>query len=364
MKIDDNIINWAAIDHGYESQTRLPRVTLPIDNKRLSVRVTPDAWEGTHDTPFTLRRGDSGAHLLATDSKGEQIEIAHPAHRYITESVQTMAYLREQRDGTINFTINPLQRCPQKCEFCCRAYHDMTMERKKELINLSPDEMARYLKAKFPKTAWEDVSGITVVTGDFQSDQAILEYMEGFVGAMDEVTEGRWNPVTHERQDLAVSTHLIETREAMEKAEALGMKRFIYTAEMADDDRREEVMYVSKTAKNNEANKGHIPFTGALGVLETAVDVFGADAVEPVLVIGLDPLEKTKQSLDKLKELKIRRVSRALLNIYNMNQFSLMRSGFEDAVEGMQYAKDLFGSPHSRVVTGDNSGTNTRELYS
>jgi len=364
MKIDDSMISWAAVDHGYESQTRLPRVTLPVDNKRLSIRAVPDSWEDSvHNTPFTLQKDERGVQIVASDSEGNRVEIARPVHRYVTESVQTLAYLKEQRDGTKNITINPLQRCPQKCEFCCRAYHDMTMDRKKELINLSPDEMARYLKAKFPKTDWKDVSGITVVTGDFQSDHAILDYMQGFVESMDSVTSGDWSPISNSHQDLAVSTHLLESRESMERAKELGMKKFMYTVEMSDDDRREEVMYVSKNVKNNAVNKGHTPFKGALGVLETAIDVFGVENVEPVLVVGLDPIEKTKQSLDKLRELKIRRVSRALVNIYNMNQFSLMRSGFEGAVEGMQYARDLFGSAHSRVVNGDNPTANTRELY-
>ena len=227
----------------------------------------------------------------------------------------------------------------------------MTIEKKRELRNYNPLEMASALMQQFPDTDWEEVSGITLVTGDFRSAETALDYLEEFGRSMHRATSGLWNPKARAHQDLSLSTHLIKSDEAMHRARELGMKRFIHTVEMTDDDAREAVMHTggdNQTA--SQLNKGHDGFLTSLDVLQRAISVFGAGQVEPVLVIGLDPLDQTKIALNQLKDIGIQRVSRGLVNVYNMNQFGLLRSDFFSAVQGMQYARDLFTSPHSRVV--------------
>lgn len=354
MKIGDDALSWATLDHGYKPGTRLSRVMIPVDDKRLSVRAVPNAWGGVHETPFTLSRGETGGmRVMARNGDGGETEIARPTVRHKSESVQTLAYVAGQRDGSVNITANPLQRCPQTCEFCCRGYHDMTAERRKELVNLSPDEMARALLTQFPKIEnWGDVSGITFSTGDFRGEVQILEYVEQFVSAMNTVTSGQWNPQKNDNQYISVLTHLLKTRAGLEKAKELGMKRFIHTVEMTDAERREQVMHLNQREfQSTPRNKGHTSFDGILDVLSTAVEVFEPKNVEAILVVGLDPLERTRQAMDQLKAIGITTVGRALINIYNMNQFGLVPGSFEDAVSGMQYAKELFTSPHRKRIS-------------
>jgi len=356
MRVQDDALSWTSIDHGYKEGTRLPRVVLPVDDKRLSIRTVPNGWRGVHDTPFTLRRGESGGMRLTADG----VEIARPIVRHKTESVQTLAYIAGQEDGSVNITANPLQRCPQACEFCCRGYHDMTNERKKELVNLSPEEMARALMTQFSEKVknWGEISGITFSTGDFRDEPHLLEYVEKFVAAMGTVTGGEWNPQKNEHQYISVLTHILKSRAGLEQARSLGMKRFIHTVEMTDAARREQVMHLNrKDFESTPRNKGYTTFEGILGVLGNAVEVFEPQNVEAILVVGLDPLERTRSAMDQLKEIGITRVGRALINIYNMNQFALVPASFEDAVGGMEYAKRLFASPHRKRISSSAAAT-------
>ncbi len=354
VRVAPELSHWVTTDHGYGPGTRLPRVTLPVHGKRLSMRVVPDGWRDEFDTPFMLHRQRGDGTAVSAIHRGLTIPIAKPTLRYRGESVQTLAYAVEHSgpEPKKSITVNPLQRCPQTCEFCCRGYHDMTSARKSELINLAPDEMARLLLVKFRGIKnWEDVSGITLVTGDFKDGERILSYMEEFVGVMGTLTAGQWDPAVHSHQDISVSTHLLRTRDVMERAKAIGMKRFIHTVEMVSDDEREAVMHLGQgPLQSTPKNKGHSTFADSLRVLQTAIDIFGAENVEPVLVVGLDSLEKTQNAMDGLKAIGITHVSRGLINIYNMNQFGLLPVPFEEAVAGMQYARDLFASQYRRTV--------------
>jgi hypothetical protein len=353
VTVDDDRLHWTALDHGFVPGSRLARATLPVDDKRLSIRLVPDHWAGEYGSAFRLRGGQSGGTVItAVDRHGQETIIARPLTRYIGESVQTLAYHYGLADGRKRFTINPLQRCPQSCEWCCRGYHDMTPARRSELVNLAPDEMARALLVKFPQIEdWREVAGITLVTGDFSGEDAVVDYLTAFVEAMSRETSGRWDPRVTD-QDIAVSTHLVRSRPAMERLKALGMKRFIHTVEMVDDDRREVTMHLNRREFISEpGNKGHTGFMEALDVLAMAIEIYGPDAAEPVLVIGLDSLELTRRAMDDLHGIGIRRVSRALVNVYDFNQFALMQGSFEDAVAGMQYARDRFASAHPRRVS-------------
>lgn len=361
---DDNSAGWVVLDHGYEPMTRLTRVIVPVDTKRLSIRIAPDSWKGSFSTPFTLHKVPNGMEVLALDGD-KTITIANPNLHYITESVQTLAYLKSMDNGTTALTINPLQKCPQECKFCCRAYYDMTDGRKAELVNLTPGEMARYLKIKFPYIKdWGAISEIAIVTGEFTTDEAVLKYIEGFVAEMKIVTSGQWNPLANSHQEITVSSHLLQSYDSMAIAKSLGMKHFLYTVEMVDDN-REEVMHVAgKEFKSSSVNKGHGSFSGILDILQTAIGIFGAENVEPALVIGLDPINEAVRAMDKLKALGINNVSRALLNVYNINQFQLMHTSFEDAVYMMQYAKNLFKSSQNRVIQKNGAMSNRGELFS
>jgi hypothetical protein len=118
---------------------------------------------------------------------------------------------------------------------------------------------------------------------------------------------------------------------------------------MVDDDRREPTMHLNRRESVSvPGNKGHTRFGEVLEVLATAIDTFGATGVEPVLVIGLDPLELTRRGMDDLYRIGIRQVSRSLVNVYDQNQFKIMSTSFEHAVAAMQYARDRFNSAHPR----------------
>jgi hypothetical protein len=366
---DDTSARWLRLDEGQSMPPRYPRITVPVDQKRLSLRAVPQqAWGDASSplrTPFELREYAEGK-VITMERLGGDALIAQPDKYFVGDSVQTLAYLGRREKDNYFITANPIQRCSHRCGYCCRGFHTMTENSFNELVNMTGPEMARYMTTKFDVDDWAKIKEVAFITGVFPNDEVLLRYLSDFGGELKALTKGRFDPKENRDQTLKVSSHLLRDERTMKEAKKLGVNSFIFTMEMADNNRRAEVMplAVGKSGKQVDLDrvpivvKGRDRFETILDILRTAIDVYGADNVSPVMVVGLDSRDISIQAMDRLKGIGVRNLIRGLNNIYDDTQFPLYQMPFEEAVTVMQYARDNFASGHRRIV--DESDRNVK----
>lgn len=374
------------MDQGYEPGKRFPRVTGSVHRKRLSLRVAPNrAWggeEAPYWTPFVMTAAGGKRITLG------EYEVARVPFVFFGDSIHTIAYLAKRGDGQYAITANPLQNCSHDCAFCCRGYSNMEVSYKRQLINLTPREMARYLRVVFPQIDFGLVREIAFITGVFPNDDYLLSYIDEFLVEMKVVSEGRFDPRENSHQWMKVSSHLLRTEHAMRTAKELGIKRFTYTVELVDPYQRSLQMNLANprravhvdafrplqwmpaegkpviprparaqdnTKRLQTTVKGSATFEEVMAILDTAGRIFGQHQVEPVLILGLDTYDETMAALRRLHAEKFRMLTRSLYNAYDADQIPLYRMNLEEVIAVSEFARKHFVSGHRQVVDENDS---------
>jgi len=349
---NDAVYRSISLDKGYSVNTRLPRFTASITNKRLSIRCVPPIYDKVQKeyTPFSLswRRG-----ALHIECNGTSIFPNINKYFLGTGTAKVLSYLTSRgNSGTYNLTGNPIQRCTHECRMCCRGFYDMTSSRKMSLINMLPDEFAKYLYMEYAYLGFENISEIAFVTGLFENVHVLFDYAKNFLRELNMLSKGKFNPILNAHQRLKISSCLIRDSKAMKEFQAIGVKRFMHTIEALDTTSRFDLLKVYKESASDVA-KGKSTVNDEMAILLAAADVFGFGNVEPVLIIGLDVYDKTRGWICELHNQGFKILTRSMFNVYNTNQFEYYRMQLEEIICLSELIRKLFVSGHRSFIGAD-----------
>lgn len=341
ISANEDCMQNVMVDSLYSKESRYPRITAQIHNKRLSLRVLPAICEKRHESckeKFTLfsYHINNGRKYVANGKYVTPI-----TGYYYGASVNVLAYITDACNDNYDITINPRQICSNRCKMCCRTY-DICKDTSK-LVNFSPEEMVRYLIFKFGLDKVKSFRNISIITGAFSSAETALGYIEQFIRYMKSETDGSFDPIMHSNQSIKISSHLFESTEEMLSLKALGAKRFMYSVEMISENRNEIL-------SNEQINKGNLDCQSIINVLTKAIDIWGVESIEPVYIIGLDDFDRTMYWIDSLCKLGIPHLTRSLFNAYTPEHCKYYAMSFEEIINAVQVINARFRTGYRQNV--------------
>lgn len=345
----EKVRNLVRLDIGY-NYNRYPRFTGAIYNKRLSIRIVPEKWKifnPSLNTNFHIKISNSSKYLTIGETPLQRIEGV-----YFGSSVNVLSYITLLNNNNISITVNPLTKCSHQCRICCRGYYDMKKDFYNTLIMFDPAEFARYLMIKYKDIDFNYVKQISFITGAFDNIQQLYDYINSFINHMDQYTKGKFSPINNESQSVKVSTHLIADKIWMNAFKQLGVRQFMYTIETLDDSNRKQYM-VART--DTAVEKGTVPVCDTMHILENASSIFGKQNIEPVMIIGLDTYDKTKQWLQEMQKLGYSKLTRGIYNVYNANQLKYYKMNLPELINITEYINKNFLSGYRQILTPNNS---------
>ena len=345
---------WENVENSseYIQYSRYPRVTGTIGDKRVSVRVVPTHWKNSCSrlsTNFTLR----GNGIFLSD-----VKIADLSSVFVGNMLNSIAYLTVDTSGRTMLSVNPMQYCAQGCAFCYKSHWSLTQDYKCELLNLTPQQVCNYLKYEMPHINYATLNELVIMTARFNSTEHLITHMEQMHLCMSDISDGKFNPSLNSWQSIKVSTHLLKTKEDMQRAKSLGVKRFLYPLEIFDSEIRKKYM----TSKSYHENKGDASFYEVLSILEDASTVFGRENIEVYAVIGLDSHHDTMKGIEKLFSLGYRTITHDIFRTYSYNQFGMYQMTLEEMIDVTMYLEEKFNHGFKQVV--DFSNEYVEKLFS
>ena len=214
------------------------------------------------------------------------------------------------------------------------------------LIYLTPEQMCRFLISELPDIEFGSLNEIYISTGRFTTKKDLLRYLKTFNLEVSKIWGEKFDPSRNQNQWFKVSTHLLDTCEAMAEAKQYGVKKYLYPIEIVSNSKRKSYM----THPRMRDNKGDVSFEEILGILNQASNVFGKDKVEPVLIIGLDTYQDTMRGLKALKTAGHGILTHTIFRAYTEEQLQYYSMDLEEIVDVLAYIKNNFGFGYSQVV--------------
>lgn len=343
IKVDDELA-LSFINAPKEESYRYLRVIATVDNKPITMRVVPNSWGGK-DSILT-----TNFHLKGTDIYLEDKKICTITSWCNLCSINNIAYVSKNLYGENILCVNPLQFCNQGCKFCLRTQKMYSKNRTDELINLRADQLCRYIISELPEVNYQTLNEFYISTGRFRDSKHLLNYLESLYINLKEISCNQFDPVSKEHQWFKVSTHLLDTEEAMIQAQKCGVKKYLYPIEIVCDKKRKKYM-ASQGVPNN---KGDVMFSEIITILDTASKVFGKENIEPVLIIGIDTYEDTMSALLQLKNKGYKTISYNVYRAYYEEQLNLYNMSLEEIVDVTEFIKRNFNQGYKQVVDMNN----------
>jgi len=337
---------------GYKEGRRFFRVSGTIGSKRLTMRIVPSAWgegDDSTSTRFALRN--------TTDVYLDDINVGQITSLFTASSLKNLAYVTKHASGEYNLNLNPYQFCNQNCLFCSKGFRHMNDELRKSLVNLSPDQIIRYIEMKLPELNFATLTEVIILTGRYYSTEDLLKYVERIVKGLNILSKGDFDPLLNHNQRVKISTHLLQSEDDMIRGKELGIKRFIYPIEIFNDGLRKKYM----TNDTYSENKGDTPISSVFEVLERAVKIFGADNVEPVIIVGLDSYEETINGLKRIKQLGVNMLTYSVFRVYDCDQFEMYKLSLDEIVSIISIIENTFSNGYKQIIDFDDKQIN--KLY-
>jgi len=349
--IDDNSLSLIKPFLGYEKHSRYLRVSGTIKNRRLTMRVVPNSW-GDSDALISTRFTLQGRDVFLDDTK-----IGELSSLFTASSLKNLAYITKNVKDEYNLNLNPYQLCAQNCLFCSKGYRHMTKSLRQSLVNLNPEQILRYVEKKLPELNFDLLTEVIVLTGRYANCDKLLDYVASIITGVRKMSGGKFDPTKNTHQRVKISTHLLASKDDMLKAKNIGINRYIYPIEVFNDDLRRRYM----TVDSYTDNKGGVPINSVFESLEEAISVFGINAVEPVIIIGLDSYEDTVRGIQRIKNLGVDILTYSIFRVYDYDQFEMYRMTFEEIMDVISIIESTFSSGYKQIIDFDDKLIN--KLY-
>jgi hypothetical protein len=350
VKIDDEFA-LSLIGAPEEKTDRYLRAIITIDDKPFTMRVVPDGWGDSKS------RLSTNFHIKGTSLFLEDIEIGQITSYCNLCSINNIAYISKNLQDKNVLCVNPLQSCYQGCKFCLRTQEVYSKGKKTELLNLSPEQLCRYLCSELPDIQFENLNEFYISTGRFRDTNHVLDYLRGLQKSIFEQYGSKFDPIRRQDQWFKVSTHLLNTLDSMKEAQSLGVKKYLYPIEIVSDMKRKFFMHRSGLMEN----KGEVSFEEVISVLDLASSVFGKTNIEPVLIIGIDTHMDTMKALRILKSEGYRMISYNVFRAYYEGQLQYYHMDFGEIVDVVAFIDSNFSSGYSQIV--DLNNKSVRKSY-
>lgn len=339
VEIDDDFaLRYVGVPE--EKTNRFLRAIITINDRPFTMRVVPKSWQKNNSifaTNFHIR-----GNVLSLESQ----ELGTITSYCKLCSINNIAYISKNLNSENVLCINPLQYCGQACKFCLRTQEIYSNNKKNTLINLDPAQMCRFLISELPNIDFGSLNEIYISTGRFRTKKDLLRYLKTFFLEVSKIWGEKFDPSRNQNQWIKVSTHLLDTCEAMSEAKQYGVKKYLYPIEMVSSSKRKAFM----THPSMRENKGEISFEEILGILDQASGVYGKDKIEPVLIIGLDTYQDTMRGLEALKNEGYETLTHTIFRAYTEEQLQYYSMDLEEIVDVLAYIKNNFGFGYSQVV--------------
>ena len=323
----------------YVLNSRFIRLAGTIGNRRLSVRVVPEEMQSAYtglNTNFIL-----DDHCLYI----EGVKVAEFSSFFVSDPIKSVAYITSNSKNETVLTINPNQVCLQDCVFCFKGYRHMTVDYKNSLSRLGVDQVCSFLKAEMPGIDYCSLVELMTLTGTFCSTVELLKYLCELRKGMLSVSNGKFDPARNDAQRLKISTHLLRTEDDMRIAKSHGVKRYSYPLEIFSDPLRK------KLCKGSVVDgKGEVTFDEVFEQLGTASKVFGSNANEVLLVVGLDNFKDTKQGIERLSSLEGISITYNPFWAYFMDQIPLYQMSLEEIVDIIVGIEEGIGTSYVQKI--------------
>lgn len=331
---EDEALDRFTVHRGLDSSTIFAGVHLGLCGRSARIRAVPPQWQHSASlrTPLVVTADNEAEMVLWFEEPNGKRHLLTRATQLAPVNPTPLAY----RTGDI-ITINPVMICPLSCSFCIRVHFQDDLG----LANFNPVEAADYLVRLYGQDIWGDIRLLKLVTGAFTNYEHLRRYIEGFVRAMSQRTNGAFDPTSSERQGIHVLTNLAQSSDELRELQRLGVNSFEHTFEFVDDKRRREGM---TSLRRNVSGKGEQTFDELLQVARLAVDVFG-EHYGVTLVMGLDDFETTRVGMLRLQDAG---VTTATVGIYVPNAYDEIRyqlMTFGEIIEARREAARLFALP-------------------
>lgn len=347
---NDEALEYVKTISGFAPGFRFYRVSGLFGTSRITVRVVPNHWKGRFTSHFVLR---SSTIWIDNYKLGELKAI------FTDSSIFNLSYITENQEGEIVLSVNPFQKCAQHCRFCFKGTRAMLTSLNEKLVNLSAEEIVRYVEVEYPNYDFSKIIEIVVLTARFGSLNQLMLFMERFYKEIVRVSNGLFDPNKNDWQRIKVSTHLLTTREAMEQVYNFGVRRYIYPIEIFNDALRQTYMTSLYYQKGN--NKGDASIDEVYTCLTEAKKVYGADNVEPVVILGIDTFEDTFRGLQNLKRNGINLLTYNVFRVYDSDQLEMYHMSLKDILWLQHFISENFKSSFRQKIT--NSLPNYNRKY-
>lgn len=327
-----------------EKSNRYLRVIATINNKPFTMRVVPNRW-GDETSPLT-----TNFYL-----KGSSIYLGEQKLCTITSwcnlcSINNIAYISKNIHNENILCVNPIQFCNQECKFCLRTQEIYSSNKTDELIYLKSDQLCRYIQSELPDINYSTLNEFYISTGRFSTTKSLLNYLKNLQLNLKKISNNTFDPTRIKNQWIKVSTHLLDTTDAMNEAYSYGVKKYLYPIEIVCDKKRKQYM----TSKNLKNNKGDVSFKEIISILDAASKVFGKENIEPVLIIGIDSYEDTLNALHVLKQEGYTTLSYNIYRAYYEEQLNLYNMSFEEIIDITNFIKNNFNQGYKQIVDMNN----------
>ena len=339
VEIDDDFaLQYVGVPE--EKTNRFLRAIITINDRPFTMRVVPNCWQKKNSifaTNFHIR-----GNVLFLESQ----ELGRITSYCKLCSINNSAYIAKNLNKENVLCINPLQYCGQACKFCLRTQDIYSRKKKNTLINLDPAQMCRFLISELPDIEFGSLNEIYISTGRFTTKKDLLRFLKTFKNEVSNIWGDKFDPARNQNQWFKVSSHLLDTYEAMAEAKQYGVKKYLYPIEIISNSKRKAYM----THPSMRDNKGDVSFEGILGILSQASNVFGIDKIEPVLIIGLDTYQDTMRGLRALKNGGYEILTHTVFRAYTEDQLQYYSMDLGEIVDVLAYIKNNFGFGYSQVV--------------
>jgi hypothetical protein len=343
------------INSSFTPEKALAHATFELFGRRLAVRAIPRNWEDRLQTPFRVRRVGDRAQVMLQADGGRMIELSEPGEVLTPESscLDNLSYFSDgrEREEDTSITINPIQTCALRCQFCRRQYDTVdelnatasSPEEKKRLARLTGDQAAWHLIEKYRNVDWGSKMQIAIVTGTFLDFTHMRDFVKAFGDSMRERTQGKFDPANNPLQNMRILTHLAETEDHFVQLKNLGVRSIQNTIEIIGDERRSTMMQAAGSGGGKRLlAKSDVSFDRALDGVRAGVNVLGPQHYRATVILGLDDAETTIEGLKDLQDAGLRVLQSPVYEAFEPQGVNLYQMSAADLIGARDQTLNMF----------------------
>lgn len=352
---DTRARQWMRIGVEFSPATTFAYSAVEMYGRRMPMRAIPGSWQNHPQlrTAFIMRGSNyhDGIDIFYNDGNDESL-IGSSQTMLPLDSPRVLSYMRSNRGSgpNLSITINPIQTCPIRCQFCYRGYDringkDGEVTENVSLISLRPDQMADHLITKFSGLDFSQLQQISLLSGAFPHFDALYKYITHFVAVISARTHGEFDPIRNSHQNIHMLTHLARSADKLQALKAAGVKTLQDTVEIIDDQTRKRVMPKANPRNVFVVGKADDSFGDILQVIPDGVRIYG-DGYSVTAIIGLDDYETTVAGLRALKGTGLRSLAYPTFQPYGIKDMGLYKMDFSQIMNVRRRAASLFARVH------------------